>query len=76
MSQLNHLEHVSLRYCNLFSPIIDECMHLNLDAQGIINIPSTGTLRIDGYTITAADLRRKLQLLDRLIAEYLPEELI
>lgn len=31
---------------------------------------------IDGEPITAGELKRKLQLLDRLIEQYLPEELI
>ena len=46
------------------------------DSYSVMTFSQTSVINLGSMTITAGDLAKKLQLLDRIIADYCPEELI
>lgn len=70
----------SLENLQLASPMITggSIFDANIVASStnVLTLASHSIINLGQYSITASELANKLQLLDRLIAEYLPEELL
>ncbi|MHB8098111.1 MAG: hypothetical protein ACYDD5_00795 [Sulfuricurvum sp.] len=73
---MNQLTNVTIDVSTIQNSFIREANGLHVSNYANVQLPGDVTLLIGDYRISASDLVIKLQLLDKLIAQYLPEELI
>lgn len=78
MNQLNNISLASatMSYPTISGGTFNSVDHIGTSAMASVNLSPDCTIHIGDHKITAAELSTKLRLLDRLIAHYLPEELI
>lgn len=72
---MNQLSDITLVNSTIQGGTIYSANTIN-DSYSVITFSQTSVINLGSMTITAGDLAKKLQLLDRIIADYYPEELI
>lgn len=78
---MNELSNIRFTNCTLDYPLIsggsiNAIDNFSTSSYATFRLDDTSVVFIGDYTISGATLRKKLELLDRLIEQYLPEELI
>lgn len=73
---MNQLDTGTFNTGIISNSLIQRATGLHMSNGANIQIPKDVTLLIGDYRIQSSELAAKLLLLDKLIAQYLPEELI